>query len=64
MRQSAVSEKLANTTAKMLVTAGFIAAVGEIARRILPADWELYVSLTTALAVAVGAAIVYRGRRE
>jgi hypothetical protein len=47
-----------------MVTAAFVAAVGEIATRILPADWELYVSLTTALAVAVGAVIVYHGRRE
>jgi hypothetical protein len=43
---------------KLLVVAALVVSVGEIARRALPTEWDLYVSLTTAVAIAVGSGVV------
>jgi hypothetical protein len=42
----------------------FVAAVGEIARRALPAPWELGVSLATAAVVAGGSLFLFLKNRE
>jgi hypothetical protein len=62
VRPPAFDERLGSTVGRILLTTALAASAGEIARRIVPAEWDLAVSLTTAAAIALSAAIVFRRR--
>jgi hypothetical protein len=63
LRPPWVFEREAALCAKLLVVVLLIASVGEIARRALP-EWQLWVSLATAAAVAGGVLALFRRNRE
>jgi len=64
MRPSWVFEREAGTCAKALGMAAFLASIGELARRALPSDWNLYVMLATVTAIAVGTGALLTRARE
>jgi DnaJ-like protein len=55
---SATSDRLAARTGKALVAAAFVVAAGEIARRALPNEWDLYVMLATVTGVTAWTVVV------
>ena len=59
-----ISEREAGLCTKLLVVVLLVTSVGEIARRLLPPEWELRLSGATVASIVLATGILWRRKKE